>query len=212
MTSPRVSVAVPLFNEERCLPELLQRVRAVLDTTPGGPHELVFVNDGSTDRTNELLEAAAAQDPRIVVVSLSRNFGHQAALSAALDHVTGDLAVIMDGDLQDPPEMIPRFIEEFGRGSTSSTPSARTGRKGGSSVARTRSFTASSLPSRTSGCRSMQAILLSSRAGSSRSFATCPSIIDTYGAFGRGSGFGKSGSSWNDLGATPESPITACSG
>jgi len=116
MASPRVSVAVPLFNEERCLPELLQRIRAVLDTTPGGPHEVVFVDDGSADRTPEMLEAAAAQDPRIVVVSLSRNFGHQAALSAALDHVTGDVVVLMDGDLQDPPEMIPQFIEEYGKG------------------------------------------------------------------------------------------------
>lgn len=115
-TAPRVSVAIPVFNEERCLPELLQRVRSVLDGLPGGPHEIIFIDDGSTDRTPHLLEAAAAEDARIVAVSLSRNFGHQAALSAALDFVTGDLVVVMDGDLQDPPEMIPRFIEEHEKG------------------------------------------------------------------------------------------------
>ena len=83
---PRVSVAVPLYNEEDGITELLWRVGAVLDGLPGGPHEIVLVDDGSTDRTPALLEEAAARDPRLVVVSLSRNFGHQAALSAALDY------------------------------------------------------------------------------------------------------------------------------
>jgi len=113
---PRLSVAISLFNEEDVLPELLQRVASVLSRIAGGPHEMVFVDDGSSDRTFEILAAAAASDPRIVVVSLSRNFGHQAALSAALDHVTGDLIIVMDGDLQDPPEVIPRFLEEQRKG------------------------------------------------------------------------------------------------
>src|SRR5207302_118616 len=86
------------------------RLLARLDPLPGGPHEMVFANDGSADRTLELLEGAAREDERVVVVSLSRNFGHQAALTAALDHVTGDVAVLMDGDLQDPPEAIPAFL------------------------------------------------------------------------------------------------------
>lgn len=113
---PRLSVAVPLHNEETGIPELLRRLAAVLDALPGGPHEMVFVDDGSSDRTFELLASAAQKDPRIVVVSLSRNFGHQAALSAALDHATGDSVVLMDGDLQDPPEAIPTLLAEQKKG------------------------------------------------------------------------------------------------
>jgi len=112
----RVSVAIPLYNEERTVPELLERVRAVLDQIPDGPHELFFVDDGSSDRTFALLAAAADRDPRIRIISLSRNFGHQAALSAALDHVSGDLVVIMDGDLQDSPEVIPDLIRKQKQG------------------------------------------------------------------------------------------------
>lgn len=113
---PRLSLAIPVYNEEQILPELLRRIRCVLSEIPGGPHEMVFVDDGSSDRTFEILAAAATEDSRIVAISLSRNFGHQSALSAALDNVSGDIIVIMDGDLQDPPEAIPRFIEEHKRG------------------------------------------------------------------------------------------------
>ena len=88
-TGFRLSVAIPVHNEEGVVPELLKRLGVVLDDLPGGPHEMVFADDGSTDRTYELLEAAARKDPRIVVLSLARNFGHQAAITAALDHVTG---------------------------------------------------------------------------------------------------------------------------
>jgi glycosyltransferase involved in cell wall biosynthesis len=112
----RLSVAVPLYNEEGVLPELLRRTRAVLDSIAGGPHEIVLVDDGSLDRTLEILEAEAACDPRIVMVALSRNFGHQAALTAALDHCSGDAVVVMDADLQDIPEEIPRFVEKFQQG------------------------------------------------------------------------------------------------
>jgi dolichol-phosphate mannosyltransferase len=114
--APRVSVAVPLYNEEEVLPELISRLGAVLDEIPGGPHEMVFVNDRSTDGTLPALERAAAEDPRIAIVSLSRNFGHQAALSAALDHVRGDVTVLMDGDLQDAPEAIPTFLMKYQEG------------------------------------------------------------------------------------------------
>ncbi len=112
----RLSVAIPLHNEESVLPELLRRILSVLDNLPGGPHELLFVDDGSTDRTVALVHEAAERDPRIVLVALSRNFGHQAALSAALDHVTGDAVVVMDGDLQDIPEAIPGFVQRFHEG------------------------------------------------------------------------------------------------
>lgn len=115
-TTPRVSVATAIFNEEAVLPELLRRTTGVLDEIPGGPHELVLVDDGSSDRTWEILKSAAAHDPRIKAVSLSRNFGHQIALGAALDHVTGDVVVLMDGDLQDPPEAIPTLLEHYRQG------------------------------------------------------------------------------------------------
>ena len=115
-TEPRLSVAIPLHNEELGIPELLSRLGAVLDGIPGGPHEIVLVDDGSTDRTLEVLDAAAQADPRLVVVALSRNFGHQPALSAALDFVTGDLVVAMDGDLQDRPESIPDLLAKHREG------------------------------------------------------------------------------------------------
>jgi glycosyltransferase involved in cell wall biosynthesis len=111
-----LSVAIPIHNEESVLAELLRRLSRVLDGLPGGPHEIVFVDDGSTDRTYEMLEAAAVQDPRILVLSLSRNFGHQAAITAALDHVSGEAVVMMDGDLQDVPEVIPQFVEKYEQG------------------------------------------------------------------------------------------------
>lgn len=115
-TPPKLSVAIPIYNEEEVLPELLNRLTAVLDGIEGGPHEVVFVNDGSRDRSREILERAAGQDPRLVVLHLSRNFGHQVALSAALDHATGDRIAVLDGDLQDPPEEIPRFLAKMREG------------------------------------------------------------------------------------------------
>ena len=113
---PTISVVVPLHNEEANVAELLKRTLTVLDSMSGGPHELVLVDDGSVDRTLEMIEKAAETDPRIVVVVLSRNFGHQAALGAALDVASGDAVVMMDGDLQDAPEYIPEFAEELQRG------------------------------------------------------------------------------------------------
>jgi len=116
IASPRVSVAIPIYNEEAVVPELVRRTTAVLDSLPGGPHEVVFVNDGSSDGTLGMLEAAAERDPRIVVVELSRNFGHQIALAAAIDQVSGDVVVLMDGDLQDPPESIPTLVDHYRQG------------------------------------------------------------------------------------------------
>jgi dolichol-phosphate mannosyltransferase len=112
----RISVAIPLYNERGALPELLARTGRVLDSIPGGPHEIVCIDDGSVDGTWELLSEAARRDPRVVAVSLSRNFGHQAAFSAALDYVSGGVVVLMDGDLQDPPEAIPQLLETFHQG------------------------------------------------------------------------------------------------
>jgi dolichol-phosphate mannosyltransferase len=116
MSPRRVSVAIALHNEAEVFPELARRLCGVLDTLDGGPHEIVFVDDGSTDATWNLIVGAAGSDSRIVGLRLSRNFGHQAALTAALEAVTGDLIVVMDGDLQDRPEEIPRFVVEYDRG------------------------------------------------------------------------------------------------
>jgi dolichol-phosphate mannosyltransferase len=113
---PSISVAIPVYNEEAVLPELLRRTRSVLDGMPGGPHQIVVVDDGSSDRTWEMLESAAEKDARLVVVELSRNFGHQIALGAALDYVSGDVTVLMDGDLQDPPEAIPVLVDTYKHG------------------------------------------------------------------------------------------------
>lgn len=110
---PSVSLAIPVYNEEAVIPELLRRTATALDQIPGGPHEIVLVDDGSSDGTLELLEEAAEKDSRLVVIALSRNFGHQTALAAALDHVSGDVTVMLDGDLQDPPEAIPDLLNYY---------------------------------------------------------------------------------------------------
>jgi dolichol-phosphate mannosyltransferase len=112
----RLSIAIPLFNEEAVVPELLERLGTTLSSIDGGPHEVVFVDDGSTDATVAMVEKAAVRDPRFVLVVLSRNFGQQATLTAALDHVSGDAVVLMDGDLQDRPEAIPLFLEKYREG------------------------------------------------------------------------------------------------
>jgi glycosyltransferase involved in cell wall biosynthesis len=112
----RISVAIPLHNEQSVLHELISRVGSVLQTVPGGPHEMLFVDDGSSDQTLQILEQCSVKDSRVSVIVLSRNFGHQAALTAALDNVIGDVVVILDGDLQDPPESIPRLLEKYHQG------------------------------------------------------------------------------------------------
>jgi glycosyltransferase involved in cell wall biosynthesis len=102
-----VSVVVPVLDEEAVLPELHRRVRAAL---AGVPHEIVFIDDGSTDSSAALVEELAAREDGIVLVQLSRNFGMEVAMSAGLDHARGDHVVIMHADLQDPPELIPEML------------------------------------------------------------------------------------------------------
>ena len=115
--SPRrlelLSVVAPVYNEEETLTEFHSRVASALE---GLPFELVLVDDGSTDGTSEILARLAAGDPRVRVVSLSRNFGHQNALTAGLDHATGTAVVMLDADLQDPPELIPAMLERWAEG------------------------------------------------------------------------------------------------
>jgi polyisoprenyl-phosphate glycosyltransferase len=109
-----LSVVVPLCDEEETVEELHRRVCATLD---GIPFELILVDDGSTDRTTEIIDRLAETDPRVRTLLLSRNFGHQAALTAGLDHARGDATVMLDADLQDPPEIIPTMLDHWRRGS-----------------------------------------------------------------------------------------------
>ncbi|HUM16414.1 MAG TPA: glycosyltransferase family 2 protein [Candidatus Nitrosotalea sp.] len=110
-----LSIVVPVFNEERNVPELVNRLRQVL-ASAGIPFEVIFVDDGSTDRTAEILAALHGEDDRIKAVHLARNFGHQAAISAGLRAAGGDAVVVMDGDLQDSPETLPVFLERWQAG------------------------------------------------------------------------------------------------
>lgn len=113
-----LSVVVPLFNEADNVDELLRRIRNVIAGLSVAPaaYEVILVDDGSRDATLEKLLAAAHDDPHLRVISLSRNFGHQIAATAGLDAARGDAVVLMDGDLQDPPELIDAFLEKFREG------------------------------------------------------------------------------------------------
>jgi glycosyltransferase involved in cell wall biosynthesis len=110
-----LSVVVPAYNEQEVLPEFHRRLAAVLDCLPARC-EIVFVNDGSTDGTVEVIEQLRSRDSRVALVDLSRNFGKEIALTAGLDHARGDAVVVIDADLQDPPELIVDLVREWRRG------------------------------------------------------------------------------------------------
>jgi polyisoprenyl-phosphate glycosyltransferase len=112
---PELSVVVPVYNEQENLPELYRRLSAVLDGV-GERYELVFVDDGSRDQSVAMLHELATRDARVVIVELARNFGHQTAISAGLEHSHGRGVIIIDADLQDPPEVLPQFIEKWREG------------------------------------------------------------------------------------------------
>jgi len=110
-----ISVVVPVFNEEANVEEMHRRCSAVL--IAGAPaHEIIFVDDGSTDSTLNKLRKIAASDEHVKVLCFSRNFGHQLAVTAGLEHATGDATVVIDGDLQDPPELIQEMIDKWRQG------------------------------------------------------------------------------------------------
>lgn len=111
-----ISIVAPCFNEALVLDAFLERVRAVVGRLDAYQCEFLFVDDGSTDETPETLRAFAASDPSIKVLRLSRNFGHQRAITAGLDRCSGDYIVVIDADLQDPPELIPEIIARLEEG------------------------------------------------------------------------------------------------
>ena len=110
-----ISLVVPVYNEEEIIGRLVDEVGAAMEQVPE-PWEAVFVDDGSTDRTLPLLLERRQRDPRIAVLQLSRNWGHQAAISAGLKHARGDAVIVMDGDLQDPPSVIPQILAAWKAG------------------------------------------------------------------------------------------------
>lgn len=107
-----VSVVVPIYNEEELILRFHEAIAAALDSA-GGDWEAVYVNDGSTDSSLNLLKALQAEDPRVVVVELSRNWGHMGAISAGLQTARGGAVILMDGDFQDPPEVLPQLIDAW---------------------------------------------------------------------------------------------------
>jgi len=112
---PALSVVIPVYNEEENLAVLYRRLVAVLAACEPD-YEIIFIDDGSSDRSPEQLQGFAAQDGRVKVVELARNFGHQVAISAGLDHSRGRGVIVMDADLQDPPEVLPEFIAKWREG------------------------------------------------------------------------------------------------
>lgn len=105
----KLALIIPCYNEELVFPEAYRRTKAVLDLLPN-PTEIIYINDGSKDNTRYLLDGIAASDPNVKVIHFSRNFGHQSAVSAGIHHCDADYAIILDADMQDPPELIPEIL------------------------------------------------------------------------------------------------------
>ncbi len=112
----KVSLVIPMYYEEEVAEKCYERVTENLKKLQNYEYEIIFVNDGSKDKTLEILEKIAKQDEQVKVVSFSRNFGHQCAVTAGLKYVTGDAIVIIDADLQDPPELIPEMLKLWEEG------------------------------------------------------------------------------------------------
>lgn len=112
---PKYTIIAPVFNEEESLPILYQRVKEVMDST-GEAWELVLIDDGSKDKSSEIMHSLAAQDERVRPIIFARNFGHQIAVTAGLDYSRGEAVVIIDADLQDPPEVILEMIAKWKEG------------------------------------------------------------------------------------------------
>ena len=115
-TRKKISILIPAYNEQDVLPHLYERLSKLAGETPNYVFEFLFVNDGSRDKTLEIIKSYAEKDPRVAYINLSRNFGKETAMIAGLDNANGDATVIIDADLQDPPELIPQMIEYWEQG------------------------------------------------------------------------------------------------
>lgn len=113
--NPTYTVVIPVYNEQESIPECHRRVSAVMKGV-GEPYEILFINDGSKDRSPELLREICAKDKNVKCVSFSRNFGHMPAITAGLDFARGDAVLVIDADLQDPPELFPEMIAKWKEG------------------------------------------------------------------------------------------------
>lgn len=125
-----LSIVVPCFNEQECLAALHERLTKAARDAAGEDYEIVLVNDGSTDRTWPMMRELAGSDPRLVAINLSRNHGHQLALTAGLDLCRGDKILIIDADLQDPPELLPDMLQVMEREQADVVYGVRTARPG----------------------------------------------------------------------------------
>ena len=112
----KISILIPAYNEQEVLEHLYQRIGKLANDNKSYDFEFLFVNDGSRDNTLEIIKSYAKSDSRVAYVNLSRNFGKEIAMIAGLDHVTGDATVIIDADLQDPPELIPKMLKFWEQG------------------------------------------------------------------------------------------------
>ena len=112
----KISLVIPMYYEEQVAEECYRRTRNVLKSIEEYDYEIIFINDGSKDKTLEILETIAKEDNKVKVISFSRNFGHQSAVTAGLKYATGDAIIIMDADLQDPPELIPDMLKYWENG------------------------------------------------------------------------------------------------
>ena len=112
---PKYSLIIPIYNEEETIPELYRRVSDVMDSLDDSV-ELILINDGSRDRSLKLMRELQERDARVCYISFARNFGHQAAVTAGLNFARGQVIVVLDADLQDPPELIPKMIESWQAG------------------------------------------------------------------------------------------------
>lgn len=114
---PLLSIVVPVFSEEAVIEEFYRRTKSMLGGLSADlDHEIIFIDDGSRDRSLPVLKALAAKDGRVRIISFSRNFGHQIALTAGIDHARGEALVIIDADLQDPPEVVPGMVARWREG------------------------------------------------------------------------------------------------
>jgi polyisoprenyl-phosphate glycosyltransferase len=126
----KLSVIIPCFNEEKVIDKTYKRVKHVLLTNNYNQHEIIFINDGSKDKTSDILSEISFKDDKVKVINFSRNFGQYPSVSAGINYCTGDIAFIIDADLQDPPELFPEMIKVYNEQECNVVYGVRKSRKG----------------------------------------------------------------------------------